>query len=89
MTAKQERVFGNREGIILCLYFCFTFSLNQHKINRGDNWRAFKLACDQEDLPPAPSSSSPDVAALGLWEKPAQHQPKLGKTFAHIFSQSP
>lgn len=53
-------------GEILVFIFVFLFSLNQHKINREDNWRAFKLVCDQGGLfPPQQQSWSCDPGSLG------------------------
>lgn len=76
--------------ILVFIFVSFLFSLNQHKINREDNWRAFKLVCDQGGLPP--HSSSPGPVTLGVWESPAPRQRQLGNTFAPIlsaFSQAP
>lgn len=89
VIVKQKRVFMEGEKF-LCLFLFFLFSLNQHRINRGDNWRAFKLVCDQWGFPR--HSNSPGPVTVGLWERPAQHQPDLGSTFTHIlsaFSEAP
>lgn len=65
------------------------FSLNQHKINRGDNWRAFKLVCDQEDLPPLPPAA---VLMLQPWDfGRSQHNisPNLAKHLLTFFLKAP
>lgn len=71
---------------ILVFIFVFLFSLNQHKISREDNWRAFKLVCDQGGL--SPHSNSPGPVTLGVGESPAPRQRKLGPSNTKAASSS-
>lgn len=61
VTTKQERVFGE-EKEFFCVHFWVLFSLQQHRINTGDSWRAFKCCVTKGRFP---CSSRPGSGSLG------------------------
>lgn len=73
-SPQNSKARKGKGVLLLCL--SLLFSLNPRRMDRGRCWRAFKLVCDQGGLPP--QSHCPST--LGVWKRPAQHQPRFANS---------